>query len=503
MIIKPLRFQKPKPIALIVPGFRQVQVLTVDGERKALGPEGCYKLLKSVEHHVCYVASNLRSLVHTTGATHWTADVWRGRATTMYLDGTTLRVSSLRRTLSSLVEPSDQFDALNEVIGFLSDQGVCAGSVSSMAWRLWRSTLASPIELGFDPKVARQAFYGGRKGASRPHAYADQVAVDISKAYPFAMTARPYGGLMREVAKSTLITPDVAGLARVRAYVPEESRFPTLPVRLAPSMIQWRRGEIEGVYTWAEIAAAQSVGTQIEVERAWAPITELQPFDGWWLQMQQGYEQMSRGALKLMKSLGNLVWSGFAMTGDDAATIRWSDEWGDHPTMAAKQSRPMPQANTVHVAAETASRVRVRMLLEGLYGDSEAPVHVDTDGIIVSRASYERRVTGDGLGEWRGKTFMDMIEIKAPQLYRYTCGPGCGVDHSRYHYVAAGTPSRYAAELFDGKHPGFQINMQGLDTVVPENGRIDAEQVRRYRIAEESLQRTVYGPSLAVGERNG
>lgn len=498
MIIKPLRFQKPKKVALLVPGWRQLQVFTIDGERAAFGTEGCYKLLQSVEDHVCYVASNLRGLVHTTGATHWTADVWRGRAVTMHLDGTKLKVSSLRRTLSSIPEPSDQFAALNEVLEYLADQGVCAGSVSSMAWRLWRSTLSSPLEIGFDSKIARQALYGGRKGSSRPHAYRDHVAVDIAKAYPHAMTSRPYAGLMREVSKATEIDPEVSGLARVRVVVPSELRFPTLPVRLAPSMIQWRYGEIEGVYTWAEIDAARSVGTEVEVLRTWAPLTEISPFDDWWIVMQDGYSRLSRGALKLMKALGNLVWSNFAMTGDDSATIRWEDEFGDRPTMAAKQRKPMPQANTVHMAAETTSRVRVRMLLEGLYGDTEPPVHVDTDGIIVSQASYERRATGEGVGEWRPKTFMDIVEIKAPQLYRYTCGPTCGVDHSRYHYVAAGTPSRYAAELFDGKHPGFQISMNGLDTVVPATDHLGSDQLRRYLIAEESLQRAVYGPTIQV-----
>jgi hypothetical protein len=498
VIIKPLRFAKPKRAALLVPGWRQLQVFTVDGERTARGAEGCYKLLQSVEDHVCYVASNLRGLVHTTGATHWTADVWRGRATTLYLDGTKLKVSSLRRTLSSLVEPSDQFSALNEVLEFLADQGVFAGSVSSMAWRLWRSTLSSPLNIGFDPKVSRQAFFGGRKGSSTPHAYRDQVAVDIAKAYPHAMVSRPYAGMMREVSRETVIDPEVSGLAKVRVTVPSDLRFPTLPVRLAPSMIQWRYGGIEGIYTWGEIDAARSVGSEIEVIRSWAPITEISPFDDWWVLMQYGYQTLSAGALKLFKSLGNLVWSNFAMTGDDAATIRWSDEYGEHPTMAAKQRKSMPQANTVHMAAETSSRVRVRMLLEGLYGDSEAPVHVDTDGIIVSMASYNRRVTGEGVGDWRPKTYMDLVEIKAPQLYRYTCGLQCGVSHSRFHYVAAGTPSRFAAELFDGKHPGFQISMEGLDTVVPTSRRLDEQQLRRYLIADEELQRAIYGPPLSI-----
>lgn len=497
MIITPLKDQKSRPVALVVPSWRSVTIYTTQGERYAHGPQQCYELLSSLGGHVNYVPAGLRSLINTTGATAWTADVWRGRAVSMSLDGTTFKATSLRRTLSNIKNYAEMFDALIEVTQFLSDQGVRAGSLSSMAWHLWRSTLSSPIELGFDPKVSSKAFYGGRKrGPSRPHVYRDQVALDISKAYPHAMISRPYAGLMREVDKTTTIDPEVSGLAKVRVHVPENSRFALLPVRLAPNMIQWRLGYLEGVYTWGEIAAAASLGAEVEVLRTWAPLTEISPFGPWWELMTSAYATLTPNAVKLVKALGNLVWSHFAMNGDDAATIRWQDDLGDRPMMTEKGSRSMPQANTIHLAAETSSRVRVRMLLEGLYGDVEDPVHVDTDGMIVSAASAARRRTGDLVGDWRPKTFMDLVEIRAPQLYRYTCGPSCGIDHSRYHYVAAGTPAKYAAELFDGKHPGFQISMSGEDTVIPDGHDLNLEQRSRYLLADEELQRIIYGPPL-------
>lgn len=497
MLIRPLRRQGPVPVALLVPGWHRLRVLTPEGEREAIGPGASYQLLASLEGHACYVASNLRGLIHTTGATAWVADVWRGRATTMSLLGTRTTVSSLRRSLGER-DPADQFTALLEVLGRLSDQGVRAGSLSSMAWRTWRSTLRRPLEIGFDPKVSRAAFFGGRKESSRPSTYRDQVAVDIASAYPHSMVARPYGGLMREVSAATEIDGEVAGLARVRAHVPDDLRFPPLPVRLGPSMIQWRTGDIRGTYTWGEVAAARRAGADITVERCWAPLTELSPFDDWWRLMREMRASVSPGATGMVKTLTNLVWSHFAMTGDDSATLTWADDLGNRVTMASKPRRKMPQANTVHWAAETSSRVRVRMLLEGLYGDTEAPVHVDTDGVICSAQSYRRRQTGNQLGEWRLKTTMETIDIRAPQLYRYTCGPACGIEHSRYHYVAAGTPARFAAELFEGRHPGFQISMRGRDTVVPSGPGLDAEQVRQYHYDDERLRRLVYGPPLEV-----
>ncbi len=497
MLIEPLRPQRGRPVALIVPSWRGVRVITVDGEQSAAGPKNCYRLLASLEGHVCYVSRDLRGLIHTTGATAWVADVWRGRATTMNLLGTRTTVTSLRRSLPD-VEPSEQFQYLLEVLGILADQGVRAGSLSSMAWRLWRSTLEEPFEVGFDAKVARRAFFGGRKESSRPQSYRNQVAVDISSAYPHSMVARPYGGLLREVNRATAIDPQVAGLASVHVVVPESLRFAPLAVRLGPAMIQWRWGEIDGIYTWGEIAAAREVGAEVTVQRSWAPLTEVQPFDEWWSLMRIMRATVTPGAAAMVKALTNLVWSHFAMTGDDSATITWADDLGDRVTTASNPRRPMPQANTVHWAAETASRVRVRMLLEGLYGDAEPPVHIDTDGVICSMSSYRRRKTGEGAGEWRLKTTMETVEIRAPQLYRYTCGPRCGTDHSKYHYVASGTPARYAADLFTSKHPGFQISMHGLDTVIPSGRELGAEQVTRYREADERLRRIVYGPPLEV-----
>lgn len=497
MIIEPLRPQRSVRVALLVPGWRRLRVITAERDVEVAGPGRCYQLLAELEDHVCYVSSNLRALIHTTGATAWVADVWRGRATTMTLLGTRTTVTSLRHSVGD-GEPEEQFASLVEVLGILADQGVRAGSLSSMAWRLWRCTLEDPIEIGFDPKVSRRAFFGGRKESSRPHSYRDQVAIDIASAYPHSMTSRPYAGLLREVNRSAVIDPEVAGLASVHVSVPDDLRFAPLPVRLGPAMIQWRWGEIDGVYTWGEIAAARSVGAEVTVQRAWAPLTEVSPFEEWWSLMRIMRATVSPGATKLVKALTNLVWSHFAMTGDDSATITWADDLGDRITTASKPRRPMPQANTVHWAAETSSRVRVRMLLEGLYGDVEPPVHVDTDGVICSKASYRRRATGDGAGEWRLKTSMETVEIRAPQLYRYTCGERCGLDHSKYHYVASGTPARYAADLFTSKHPGFQISMHGLDTVIPSGRELDAEQVRRYQEADDRLRRAVYGPPLEV-----
>ena len=187
MIIKPLGKSRFKPIALIVPGWKTLKIITINGEKIVTGSERCYQALRSLENHSVFVANKLKNLIPSTGAECWQAEVWKGRATSMRLDGTRLKVTSLRRVLDSLPSDSARFDALLEVSLWLSDQGVPVNSISGMAWNLWRSTLSKPLDLAFDSKVGRSAFYGGRQEAAEAKTFKNQVSIDISSAYPFSM----------------------------------------------------------------------------------------------------------------------------------------------------------------------------------------------------------------------------------------------------------------------------------------------------------------------------
>lgn len=494
--MKPLKPQTPRPVALLVPGWKSLRIITADGDRDVRGANRCYAALKGLEGHTCYVASNLKRLLHTTGSRAWTADVWRGRAVTMHLYGAKTKVTSLRRTLNSMTDPRDQFAALSEVVAWLADQGVRASSVSSMAWALWRSTLDSPIEFGFDPKVGRSAFFGGRQGSSEPHSYTDYVGLDISKAYGFAMTSRPYAGKLREVGSHTRLDPEVAGFARASVVVPS-MKFPPLPTRLSKEMIHFRTGSFEGTWTWSELVAARELGADVEVTRVWAPLDEIEPFATWWVLVTIAALTLSTAALMLLKNIINSLWGAFAMSDVDSATVQWVDDLGEHPVRVPRPSRRLPQANTVHIAAETTSRVRTRML-DLLYEDPLGyPVHVDTDGILVPRESMARRTLGLKLGDLRLKADMPVLEVRAPQLYRYKCAEStCGATHSEWHYVASGVPGKFAHELFDTLHPGFQISFSGVDNVVPNGPELTPEQQARYDLANNNLQRTIYGPTL-------
>ena len=499
MLIKPLGKTKQRPIALITPGYRSVTITTVDGQKFVRGPERCFQALRSLQGHIVFTSGKLRNLVHTTGAQAWQAEIWRGRATSMTLDGTTLKVTTLRRVLDDLQTDLEKFDALLEVSLWLSHQGVCINSISGMAWNLWRSTLSKPIELSFDANIGRSAFYGGRQEARQPDLYKDQVSLDISSAYPFSMADEVYPGIMREVSKDTKIDPEVPGLARAKVRVPQNIPHAPLPVRVADDMIQFQYGVFEGTWPWRELHAAWLLGAQIEVQRCWAPVTTVDPFSKWWDVVYEGRSTVSPGAAKLIKGISNTLWGMFGMTGDDRGLVRFYDDAGEKPELIKRVSRRMPQANTAHIAAETTSRVRTRMLLEGLYGDSGGhyiPAHVDTDGIIVSRESVGRRVLGVGPGQWRVKTDMPTLEVMAPQLYRYRCGDQCGVTHADFHYVASGVHADTARDLFDNRHPGVNISFSGVDAVLPVGLPFQGEDLARYATEAAYLRTLLFGQPL-------
>lgn len=487
MNIAPLRPQKPKPVALLVPGWKSLTSITDDGEVVTRGPQRCWDRLADLSGHTCFTPGSLKGMLATTGARSWSADLWKGRPTTMHLDGTTTKVRSLRRTLSGT--PPEVFASLSEVVGWLADQGVRMSSLSTTAWSLWRSTLPAPLTLGFSAKVGRAAMYGGRQGADRPAEFTDQVSLDIASAYPHAMASRPYAGLLREVSRSTTLDPEVAGIVRATVVMPDDLPFPALPVRVTPEMIQWRWGTLQGTWTWAELVAATNLGASVAVERCWAPQTTVDPFGPWWEVVRAGREAVSPAAAPLVKAIANTTFGCFAMDGSDRASVQWLDDIGERPERIRQPAKFVPQANTVHLAAETTSRVRVRMLTEGLYGDAEAPCHVDTDGIIVSGRSAARRHLGDGPGQWRVKNVMDLVEVKAPQVYRWR-----GIDQC-WHYVVSGVPPERAPHLFD-RLPTFGIAVTGIDAVIPSGHALDAEQVKRWEMALAQVERETFGPRV-------
>jgi hypothetical protein len=458
-------------------------------------------LLKDLEGCALYVHHSLRAMLRTTGARAWQADAWKGRATSLALEGTKARVMSLRRVFNDRDDPETRYESLSEATTWLRGEGVGVGSISAMAWQLWRSTLTHSVDLSADPKVTRPAFYGPRQECAPGYNYHDHVSLDMVQAYPHSMAARPFAAQLREVSTSTTLDPERSGIARANITVPDTLPYPPLPVRLGPAMIHWQVGQFTGTWSWAELDAAKRLGCDVTVTRCWAPLNEVDLFGAWFDTLQRARATLSPGAVRLIKPVANSLWGMFGMSSDVRTIIRWRDDLGDDAEVIERRPRSMPQANTVHIAAEVTSRVRTRMLLEGLAPElarrSDAPVHVDTDGIIIPSSALKRltnRPSGTAPGEWRVKDSMTTLEVRAPQLYRYMVDPRDG-----WHYVAAGLGTRGAADLFQ-RIPRVSVSLDGIDVVAPSGFAPATSTVTNWIHERQRAELVLWGPTMVDDE---
>jgi hypothetical protein len=440
MKIEPLRKYTPKDFALLTPGQRCLYVETKWGKQLFSGKRDVDNALRKLAGFTCYVSSGLERLKSCTSAREWVLSTWRGKGVKMTHVPSGLSVTSLRSTLEGSDDP---FRDLNETLAWLRQYGIPPASISSMSWKLFRASLSDSVTVGFDPTVSEQAFFGGRQEISKPDIYENMKALDIHAAYPSAMSARDMALSLRKVSNTTTIDPSQAGMARATVFVPDNLKHPPLPVRIAPQAIQFQWGQLEGVWSWIELDAAKQLGCKIEILENYAPGRTQDLFSSWWDLAQEG-RSLPKGASNLAKAVANSTWGQFAMRGDDRSEISYADERGNEPIEVQMQPRGLPHKYALHVAVEVTARVRTQTLMEGIYGVGTA-VHIDTDGMIVPVGSPEPKNSGTGFGQWRVKETMKVVELRAPQFYRYQ-KPNNTID---WHYVASGMNQQMARKTFE------------------------------------------------------
>jgi hypothetical protein len=441
MKIEPVRKYVPRDFALVTPGHRCLYVETKWGKQLFNGERDVNNALSKLSSFTCYVSAGLERLKSTTSARQWVLNTWRGKGVKMLHVPTGTTFTSLRGVLEG---SDDAFRDLNETLTWLKGYGIPPSSISGMAWKLFRASINDNVQIGFDPAISEQSFYGGRQECGKPDTYNDMKLLDIHAAYPTAMAKRDVSLSLVKVDNSTNLDPEESGLARVRVYVPKNLPYPPLPVRVTPTAIQFQWGQIEGVWSWCELDAARQLGCKIEVLENYAPGRTTDLFSNWWSMAQEGRE-LNGAAGQLAKAIANSTWGQFAMRGTERSEISWADDKGDESIELDLPNRAMPHQWAMHIASEITSRVRVQTLTEGLYGTGK-PVHVDTDGLIVSANSANPRNTGTGYGQWRVKEHIRTLDLKAPQLYRYQRQ---GDDLVSWNYVASGMTPVMARRFFD------------------------------------------------------
>lgn len=449
----PKRRMRAKPFALVTPGLRNIRIQTESGDLSFRGRDHCAEAVEMLHGHVAFVEGGIGNLKNTTGARIWEGATWGDKVVSMTLDGTTTPIRSLRSTLAGSDDP---FGDLARVMGWFGSHGVNPAGLATMGWNLWRSTLPYEVKIAASPKVGRGAFYGGRREVKlkghtygKPSVYSHVAAVDICRAYPHAMTSRPYALTLRPAGPGTRLDPDVAGVVDAVVRIPRDLPFKPLPRRLGPDHIDFPYGDLQGLWPWSEVVAAADLGCDIRVRKVWAPAREFDLFNSAWAGLVEEAVSLGGPAARLAKAALNSTWGRFAMDGEGEGTRRWEDDAGLKHIQVDHVPRTMPHTVTCHIAAETSARVRVRLLREALYGTFGTPIQADTDGVMVRQSGVRGMGMNDTPGEWRVKRRMAKVELREAQLYRYLCGKGCGVTHRKWHYKAAGSPPQVAEARFD------------------------------------------------------
>ena len=469
MRIDPLGKYRRRDYALLTPGQRCLYVETKNGKQLFSGKRDVSNALAKLSDFTCYVGGGLQQLKHTTGATEWLLKTWRGRDVSMLHVPTGTTVNSLQQSLSGADDP---FLALSTCMDWLEGYGIAPGAISSMAWKLLRAAQARPVSLGFDPEIADRAFFGGRQEIWQPDTYKNFRSVDIKAAYPTAMAARPIALSLRSVHIDTELDPTVAGLAEADVIVPRSLTYAPLPYRVARHAIQFPTDDFSGVWTWAELAAAKSLGCDVTVTKCWAPRTEYDLFSTWWEIAQTG-RSLPHGGDLIAKTIANATWGQFSMRGDERGQVHWTDDKGKEPFEVELPARRIPHVYGLHIAAEITARVRTQLLLEGLYGTNAWIIHVDTDGMIIHGDAPAPGNAGEAFGQWRDKDTMNQVEIRAPQFYRYTKPD----DPNRWHYVASGRTPDQAVATF-ARHPDTITSISFLsrgDVCIPTTSSRDTK----------------------------
>lgn len=489
MIINPLRTpQRERRWALVTPGWRTLLVEMADGYLEPHGEREVETVLARMRRSTLYVRGRLAALRDAMPLEQWQGMTWRGRLVRMVHRPTGAKFVTLRDALDTSIDPVDD---LARFLAHLRTRGVMPAGFAGMAFALWRSTLDRPVKLYSDPDIGRAALYGSRQAAPDPRRYKHQRAVDIRRAYPHAMGAAPYATRLREVDPSSAL--DGQGIAEAVVYVDGDAPHPPLPVRVGDAAIQFQRGVIRGRWPWCELQATEALGFAVRVERSWAATATADLFGETWQSEMTTLADLPGAASRLGKSTMNTTWGVFGMHGADRGEVTWLDR--DAALHVALAPQALPHRHAAHVAAETAARLRARVLTEALYGDIAPVIHVDTDGVILRRSSPLPSPSGEGAGEWREKGTYNVVDVKAPQVWRGQCD-SCGISHPAWHYCVAGVGPDQAESVFRRMPAGVRCGIRGLDTVLPAGHAqdpgalvIEADRAKLARLA-------LYGPAL-------
>ena len=408
---------------------------------------------------------SIRDLVRTCDARHWTgirSD--HGKYKTIVHDG-----GPTVRRLGVTADLEVAADALFTFVRYCNSKGVrFGGSVAGAAYNLFRTTLTKPLRFWAPPDIADALWPGRREYFYPPARYYDMAYYDIKAAYPMSLIddgsifqrGVPTHWRYVEEKGKVFTTNNLDGYGSASVFVPNDNPPPNpLPLRLRPGtrreQISYATGAFEGTWPFRDIVHAAMDNQLIRPPASgWVPSDYTDAFgsDAW-----QAIRKELRSLPGLAGTLGkiadNSLWGMFAFDNTADAEIHWLRKDGDPAHITETRKPGVRRIHGAGIAVTATARVRAR-LYNGIR--SSKAVYCDTDGLIApyiqphetaplyQNGSKRKRVDGD----WVLKERFGVLDIKAPQLYRWV-NEG-DVD---WHYLGESMPTAFLSAAVEPNRP--------------------------------------------------
>lgn len=457
--VSPYADRRRQPSVVVVAGTpERLRYISSTGEYREGEPEAIWKELAQPEKYLGFTTvrgkqysrwnkgsppivvaakrGSIRELVQTCDARHWSgvrSD--HGKYKTIVHDG---EGGPIVRRLGVTADLEVAADALFTFVRFCNDKGVrFGGSVAGAGFNLFRTTLTQPIRFWSPPNITEALWPGRREYFYPPDRYFDMAYYDIKAAYPYALiddrtmfqrgVPTHWKYVENEGHSERLLTMgNLDGYGTCTVYVPPDNPPPNpVPLRLKPGTrresITYATGAFSGVWPFRDIAHAWEANQMVrQPSGCWIPSRYTDAFaSDAWQALRKELRSLPGLAGTLGKLADNSLWGMFAFDNTADAEIRWLTKDGDPTKISEKRKPGIRRVHGAGVGVIATARVRDR-LWDGI--NSTKAVYCDTDGLIAPYATAPQYMNGKrkkNEGEWALKERFGVLDIKAPQVYRW------------------------------------------------------------------------------------
>jgi len=468
--ISPYKDKRIQPtIALVSGNPERLRYVTSNGDAGEGDPETVWQILNRKESYVTTTVDrgkprtrtrigakpiviaakrgSIRDLVRTCDARHWVGTrATHGKYKRLdHIDGPTVR------RLGITADIEDAAEALFTFVEFMNYHGVrFNGSIAGAGLNLFRSTLTEPIHF-WAPPIALEALWPGRREYwHEPKLWYGMQYFDLKAAYPAALMERGIPTRWHQVDPDKWRNePD--GFSVTRSFTPYDNPPPNpLPLRLRPGSrresISWATGAFSGTFPHRDLQNAEEVDAWVQPEESWAPNRYTDAFASEAWQMLRLEMRTLPGMAGLLGKLAdNGLWGMFAFDNTGDVEVKWTTKDGDMSKATERRKAGLRKAHGIGVALAATSRVR-QSLWKGVR--QAQAIYCDTDGMIAPEAAYVApRACGDG--SWYPKQPLPIVQIKAPQIYRWITPrdfmewENGEVPASAWHYLGESDPKNF------------------------------------------------------------